>query len=274
MEELQMGVERLSALSLFFLSIWVFIKAMMQFCLGKRKPLLYYCWSILDSDCQKVSSYVRHVNLKDLFPSAEVIETIVYSPLKPGVGLTYNEIINLSALTQILAPRVIFEIGTFRGGTTRALARHASAACKIYSLDLPPERYGQSNLKQHDSDIINVLLNSEHKPQIGDLYLQDPTASSRINQLLGSSDTFDYAPFHGQVDLFFIDGAHSYDFIASDTGNALKCLSEQGVVVWHDFKGGFRGILRFFRGFSQTHDLYHLIDTSLVLYCPRGISLK
>ena len=213
--------------------------------------------------------------LKDLFPTAEVPETMVYSPLRDGAaGLTYNEIINLSILTQILEPRVIFEIGTFRGGTTRALARHAPAECKIYTLDLPPEQYGQSALKQHDSDINNVLLNREHKPQIGDLYLQDLAASSRINQLLGSSDTFNYAPFHGQVDLFFIDGAHSYDFIASDTGNALKCLSEKGVVVWHDFKGGFRGILRFFRGFSQTHDLYHLIDTSLVLYCPGGIALK
>jgi predicted O-methyltransferase YrrM len=267
-----MGVEKTSPLRLFFLSILVFMKALIQFCFCKRKPLLFFVWSILDSDCQKVSSYVRHVNLIDLFPSAEVPKTIVYSPLQRGMGLTYNEIINLCALTQILAPRVIFEIGTFRGGTTRALARHASAESKIYTLDLPPEQYGQSNLKQHDSDIINVLLNPDHKPQIGDLYLQDPTASSRINQLLGSSDTFDYAPFHGQVDLFFIDGAHSYDFIASDTGNALNCLSEKGVVVWHDFKGGFRGILRFFREFSLTHELYHIIDTSLVLYCPRGMA--
>ena len=268
-----MKVEKTSALRLFFLSIWVFIKATLMFCLGKRKPLLFLCWSILDSDCQKVSSYVRHVNLRDLFPAAEVPQTMVYSPLQSGMGLTCNEIINLCALTQILAPRLIFEIGTFRGGTTRALARHAPAECEIYTLDLLPEQYGQSDLQQHDSDVLNVHLDREHKPQIGDLYLQDPAISSRINQLLGSSDTFDYAPFHGQVDLFFIDGAHSYDFIASDTANALKCLSEKGVVVWHDLKGGFRGILRFFREFSQTHELYHLIDTSLVIYCPRGFAL-
>jgi hypothetical protein len=267
-----MGLEKTSPVKLFFLSIVIFLKALIHFCFGKKKPLLFFCWSVLDSDCQQSSSYVRHVTLRDLFPTAEVPQTIVYSPLGSGAGLTYNEIVNLCTLTQILAPRVIFEIGTFRGATTRALARHAPPECTIYTLDLPPEEYGKTSLKQHDSDILNVLLSHDHKPEIGDIYLKDPNACHRINQLLGSSDLFDYAPYHGQVDLFFIDGAHSYDFIASDTANALKCLSEKGVVVWHDFKGGFRGILRFFREFSQTHDLYHLIDTSLVLYCPRGIA--
>jgi predicted O-methyltransferase YrrM len=266
-----MGVEKVSPLRLLFLSIVVFLKALIQFCFGKKKPLLLYCLAILDSDCQQSSVYVRHVTLRDLFPAAEVPQTIVYSPMDSGAGLTHNEIVNLCALTQILAPGVIFEIGTFRGATTRALARHAPAEGAVYTLDLPPEQYGQSKLKQHDSDISNVLIDPKHKPQIADLYLQDSTASSRITQLLGSSDAFDYEPFHGQVDLFFIDGAHSYDFIASDTANALNCLSEKGVVVWHDLKGGFRGILRFFRKFSQTHDLYHLIDTSLVLYFPRGL---
>lgn len=213
--------------------------------------------------------------LRDLFPNAEVENIVIFEPLNSGAAtLTFDEIVDLSILVQIIKPKIIFEIGTFRGYTARALARHAPADCKIYTLDLPPEEYGKSTLKQHSADYGDICLDCDHKPAIGDIYLSDPIASKRIKQLLGSSDLFDYSPFYQKVDFFFIDGGHSYDFVRNDTTKALLCLSEKGVIVWHDFKGGFRGLLRFLKQFGRDQVLYHLCGTSLVVCWPKGEALK
>ncbi|MCR4336539.1 MAG: class I SAM-dependent methyltransferase, partial [Candidatus Omnitrophica bacterium] len=33
----------------------------------------------------------------------------------------------------------------------------------------------------------------------------------------------------------FIDANHSYAYVKSDTENALKMISEQGIILWHDY---------------------------------------
>ncbi|MGO8763067.1 MAG: class I SAM-dependent methyltransferase [Desulfobaccales bacterium] len=215
---------------------------------------------------------MQHVTLRELFPTVEIDDISVFTPLSRGAAsLTCDEIVYLSCLVKIMAPRAIFEIGTFRGYTIRALARHAPRGCEVYTLDLPPEELGKSTLRQHSADLGNVLLNPNRKPAIGDIYLSDPMASQRITQFLGSSDTFDFSPLQGKVDIFFIDGAHSYDFVVNDTAQARKCLSARGVIVWHDLTGGWRGLVRFFKEFGRDHLLYHLKGTSLVTYWPNGI---
>jgi len=266
-----MNVERSSPILILSLAVFTFIKCIIFSCIGKPQPLRDLCYRILDFDCQELFRFVRHVSLRDLFPTHEVQNTVVYAPLDRGAAtMTFDEIVNLSALVQILKPKIIFEIGTFRGYATRALAHHAPSDCKVFTLDLPPEEYGKSALKQHSADYGNICIDGEHKPAIGDLYLSDPRVSKRIKQCYGSSDVFDYSPFYGMVDFFFIDGAHSYDFVRNDTAKALLCLSEKGVVVWHDLKGGFRGLLRFFKQFGRDQVLYHLSGTSLVVSWPKG----
>jgi len=39
----------------------------------------------------------------------------------------------------------------------------------------------------------------------------------------------------GPFDLIFIDGSHYYEYVKSDTQNALGCLTAGGLVVWHDY---------------------------------------
>lgn len=54
-----------------------------------------------------------------------------------------------------------------------------------------------------------------------------------------------YSPWHGQVDFFFVDGAHSYEYVKSDTENALRCVREGGIIAWHDFgRRGVNGVSR------------------------------
>ena len=256
----------------FFLMIFMFLKNVIVGCLRDPRRFREFCFRILDFDCRETSDYVRHVRLTDLFPKASVPAVPVYTPLEKGwATMTFDETVCLSTLVQILAPRVIFEIGTFRGYTIRALARNAPEDCKVYTLDLPPDEFGQGASEQRSPELESLRLSTNHEPAVGDIYLKDPIAAPRITQFLESSDAFDYTPFHGKVDLFLVDGAHSYYFVRNDTAHALRCLSDNGVVVWHDLSGGFRGMVRFFKEFGRSHDLYHIIGTSLVLYWPNGI---
>jgi hypothetical protein len=63
--------------------------------------------------------------------------------------------------------------------------------------------------------------------------------------LFGDSASFDFSPFAGAVDLFFIDGAHSYEYVRSDTLRALQCVRPGGVIAWHDFgRTGVNGVSR------------------------------
>ena len=47
----------------------------------------------------------------------------------------------------------------------------------------------------------------------------------RITQHLGDSATFDYKPFAGAIDLVFVDGAHTYDYVRADSKNALSTIA-------------------------------------------------
>jgi hypothetical protein len=76
------------------------------------------------------------------------------------------------------------------------------------------------------------------------LFADSPVASA-IDLLFGDSATFDFAPYHELIDLFFIDGAHSYEYVRSDTLHALACVRPGGVVAWHDFgRTGLNGVSR------------------------------
>ena len=66
-------------------------------------------------------------------------------------------------------------------------------------------------------------------------YFQD-RSDVNIRQLFGDSATFDYsAAIDGPLDLVYIDAAHDYLHKKIDTENALRMLSDRGVIVWHNY---------------------------------------
>jgi hypothetical protein len=92
----------------------------------------------------------------------------------------------------------------------------------VYTLDLLPGVQG--TLK-------TTVIDKAHQPAhaaIKDYKWRGSPYERKIHCLFGDSATFDYSPFYGKVDLFFIDGAHSYEYVRSDTINALKCISRGG----------------------------------------------
>ena len=62
--------------------------------------------------------------------------------------------------------------------------------------------------------------------------------NEKIIHYYTDSKVFDFSKHADSVDLYFIDGDHSYQGVYSDTKNIFSNRKEQSIVVWHDFKLG------------------------------------
>jgi hypothetical protein len=86
----------------------------------------------------------------------------------------------------------------------------------------------------------------------------------KVQPLFGDSATFNYSPYYGRIDLFFVDGSHSYEYVRSDTLNAMKCCRPGGVIAWHDFgRVGVNGVSRWLLEFSKQHPVYSVPGGSI-----------
>ena len=166
-------------------------------------------------------------------PVVEIAE--ITKPLTPVVlphpverdgNVTLLELTVLARLVRERAPEVIFEIGTFDGRTTSALAANAPGAARIHTLDLPPDHATRFAVEKSERQFID-------KPASGILVRDQPFAD-RVEQLYGDSATFDFSGY--QPELVFVDGSHAYDYVINDSMKAFGMASERpALVVWHDY---------------------------------------
>ena len=162
-------------------------------------------------------------------------------------------------LCQIVQPKLIFEIGTFHGAGTLHWAANAPQA-DVYTLDLPPDTL--PSLTTTTADEMHVSEHTRKKR----MFFDDHPASQRIHCLYGDSAKYDFGPFTSKVDLFFIDGAHSYDYVQNDSLKALNCCHRGSIIAWHDYgRVGFNGVSRWLHEFARKgHKLHRVPGGSLV----------
>lgn len=166
-----------------------------------------------------------------------------------------SDLVSLCLITRLVSPKRIFEIGTFRGYTALQFAANAPNA-EIFTLDLP----------QGSAPLLPVTVMDQelgHFEKAGTLKGRKDTA--RIHALLGDSATFDFSPYGKNIDLFFIDGAHTYEYVKNDSLKALECCHSGSVIVWHDFgRMGVNGVTRWLNEFARLHfPLYRVPNGSL-----------
>jgi len=167
------------------------------------------------------------------------------------------DLISLCMICASLQPKTIFEIGTFNGYSAYEFALNSPDDAKIYSLDLSPDGRPTLNTTSSDDSIIKGRFAET-------CAFHETSQEKKIKLLFGDSATFDFSPYHGLVDLFFIDGAHSYDYVRSDTLNAIKCCHPGSVIAWHDFgRFGVNGVSRWLKQFSKEHEVYSVPGGSL-----------
>ncbi len=203
----------------------------------------------------------------------ENIELREIPALRDAVVETYIDDRNrsvIAALCAALDAQTFFEIGTNRGRTAWTVARHCPDI-RVHTLDLPSKEALSEvafGLNQSDQDFFTADWDR------GDAYRGTPE-EARIETLLGDSATFDYGPYEGQMDVVLVDGAHSYDYVRSDTENALRMLSPTGAIIWDDYPA-IPGVFKYLTELAPTLDrpLYHLYETRTVLYCRQDIVEK
>jgi len=199
---------------------------------------------------------IAQKQIYDVLPANDA-EDIILGGLKSGTWF-WNaqrgaDIVNLCLICQILKPRVVFEIGTLTGYSAFHFGLNTSPDARVYTLDLPKNEIvdPQMEITFMDRDLTAIHAETERYA------FDDSAVASKITRLFGDSATFDFSPYHDAVDLFFIDGAHSYDYVRSDTLNALKCCHPGSVIAWHDFgRVGGNGVSRWIVEFSKEHDVY------------------
>src|SRR5574341_526857 len=170
------------------------------------------------------------------------------------------DIISLCLICQIIRPKTIFEIGTLNGYTALHFALNSPDDARVYTLDLPREGEVSSALPTTLIDDLHVRSRPSQRS-----YCFDGTqVADKITPLLGDSAAFDFSPYRRKVDLFFIDGAHSYPYVRSDTRSALECCHTGSVIAWHDFgRPGADGVTRWLKEFARDHEVYAIPGGSL-----------
>lgn len=166
------------------------------------------------------------------------------NPFPQGTGsMPIADRIALASLATCFEPtRNILEIGTFNGETARMLAMNAPRA-KIFTIDLPLEA---------DEEIINAMTEVNVKTiqlrSIGMAYQGTPE-EERIIQLFGDSRTFNFQKECPVFDMVFIDGGHDYEFVKSDSFQALNITRSGGLIIWHDCTTAYPDVVKVVRSF-------------------------
>jgi predicted O-methyltransferase YrrM len=154
---------------------------------------------------------------------------IVTLPPRLMFGPGTQDFSGLSALVELaraIEARSIFEIGTFHGTTALALAMNIPEA-EIHTLDLP-SGVERGVLPVFMTDSANIAARTTR-------VFEGRHEAARIAEHFDDSARFDFEPFRARMDVVYVDGAHSFEYLANDTAAAELMVSPRGVIVWDDY---------------------------------------
>jgi Methyltransferase domain len=198
-------------------------------------------------------------NVKDVLPHGEYTDVTFFLESDdfwindmPSGG---SDLVSLGLITRLVRPKRIFEIGTARGYTALQFAANAPDA-EVFTLDLPRGSSTALPITVMDEVFANVERGTS---------LNGKKEAGRIHRLLGDSATFDFSAYSNKIDLFFIDGAHTYEYVKNDTLKALACCHPGSVITWHDYgRRGINGVTRWLNEFVKSHfPVYRVPNGSL-----------
>ena len=227
-------------------------------------------------DYSQASLFYRKQVSGQGLPSMEIQEFFGSEIYHTEVILSYNthdrwysrrsdylkDMIALCLICKAIKPTKIFEIGTSVGVTAQVFACNSEPNCLVYTLDLPLD-YDTSTLSL-DTTIVdeNVMKHRRVSDYVWENLPKELV--EKINPLHGDSATFDFSPYENQVDIFYIDGSHSYEYVKSDTSKAFECIKSEGVIVWHDYgRDGINGVTRYLDELSKKIQIFRVPGSSV-----------
>lgn len=192
--------------------------------------------------------------LKEFGDSDDLFLPLKY--VKPGSS-PLSDVVVLAALARAINPKAIFEIGTFEGLTATVFAKNSPKFTKVNTLDVPS---AGSEVQRTERSYSAQSISFEYKSG----YLIDSYAcGNKVNRILADSALFDFSPYTGTIDLFFVDGSHASDYVLIDSLNALECVSPNGFVAWHD--AYVPDVLNVLKDLAKYHPMYIIQDTNIAI---------
>jgi hypothetical protein len=177
-------------------------------------------------------------------------------------NVTLLELLIIDQLIRLRRPKALFEIGTFDGRTTLNMAANCPEDGQVYTLDLPADSSHTTAFPLDTGDQRFIKKTSS-----GARYVGTPFAP-RIHQLYGDSASFNFEPYRSAIDLLFVDGAHSYDYVLNDSRRAHELLRDgRGLILWHDYltwEGVTKALNELYLTNEAFRGLRHVRGTSLV----------
>lgn len=193
----------------------------------KCRKLIYYIWEMVRPQLF-AKKYVPPVEITSLMPHS--VSLCLYEQAEATANISFEELVVLVEFLQMCQPTACFEIGTFDGRTALNMAGNTPDDAVIYTLDLPREQIDSTIFTLDPLEIFAV-----NKETSGARY-RGTTLERKIQQLYGDSAAFDYTPYQGKIDFVFVDGSHTYEYVLSDSRNAITLLRNgKGAILWHDY---------------------------------------
>jgi predicted O-methyltransferase YrrM len=140
----------------------------------------------------------------------------------------------------------IVEFGTFTGRTACDMALNTKQP--IYTIDsggVDNEGYAAY---VSGSDFLNVEL------------------ANRPNLLIGDSRTVAIPVAPHTAGFVFVDGGHSYDVVKSDSARAFDLVRPEGVILWDDYSGSWRGVMQALDEIDQERSLLFFDQDGMVAW--------
>lgn len=178
--------------------------------------------AIIHDNAYWKSAFQRKYGHANLLP---VVGLDAFVPAKSELPLTVflgggSSVTDLLLLRHLAAKEEVntyFEIGGWRGESLAAVLPFVK---KAYTLDL--DEKGMDHLG--------------YSKEVRDQMYSVVEMNGKVTQLKGDSARFEFSTIQNKCDLIFIDGTHTYEYVMSDTKNALKHLMhDKSIIVWHDY---------------------------------------
>ena len=136
-----------------------------------------------------------------------------------------SEIVALASLVQELRPKVIVEIGTYKGGTLYIWSRSNPQAELIVSIDLPGGQYGGGYAKSRRK-LYEEFLHDRGNTELRLIQRNSHEAATlkELLAILGSRS----------VDFLFVDGDHTYEGVKRDYEMYGPLVRPGGMIAFHD----------------------------------------
>lgn len=188
----------------------------------------------------RVLASIPVVSLEELLQGSKQTISLNIANKEDG-AMPYYQAIPFVSLLVKHNPKVIVEVGTFLGHTTKLIAQNLPEAT-IHTMDLPPDFSTKTDTM---TDLHKDDFHLIEKRKIGREFL-GTDYEKRIVQHLGDTGVYDFSVIKNAT-FFFIDGSHTYDYCKNDSEKCYAICNGKGVFLWHDCDFGHPGVVQFIK---------------------------